>query len=799
MKVITEHSEKALNYLGQYGSCIQTLSKHHTILDVEEKNLAWLRGAVQYIEANYEIQLGHEKEQIDDFLFNNHTFILAVIGTKLPSDHIDSYYHMKTYSIKQTTKRGGQRQSEVISCYSETDTIDAEAYITCIRYLSNLAKECNKSLVIYANIQIPHKIYRYSTLTYKIINGYLSDSKAVLIDKYYTYLKKPHALNLDHILCFVGGLSDGLKKAVPILEALQDAKRTGDLCKEPRQNRTLYDEIFYQIISEDEMLYMLLSSGNFREPEYYEALGFQFISLIGNYGMLYGQKSQFDALSEILREQVTPRYPLYISSYAACQKGSTPLVLPYQLIEDNLRYKGKGVYIGVIAVEDVDYTSETLRMPDGSTRIACIWEQTSGGEGNYYFKEQINEALASITPEKFIPLPKEDSTSTMILGIAGGLSEADRYRGIATEAEFIVSKIKAASPELQRIYGGMPSPYGIVFPDAIVGIIRLIDFATQQQKPLVLCMPFNSNLDAHDGSLLLQEIVSLIARRPGVTVIVPVGEEADKRHHYGIEGEEEERLRTVTMLVERTGQNIVGSIFQRFSTVRTAYLYPPVGIVGEPVDLKQMGVTQIGGATVYCMGEQVDFYNGAVRIAFRINNPQVGQWRIEGILETDISSKLDIWISQQELNEHITLSPSNSLMTIGSTAAIYHVMSVGGYDQDTMTVLRSSGRGYTWDNRISPLFVTHARGITAPCGRGGWASVTGTLPAASIMVGTVASLYSRFLEEKRVPFPNTVVMNNMILSALNQFEGVQYPNPSQGYGVFDIRSLRRLLTEAYTL
>ncbi|WP_255363179.1 hypothetical protein [Cellulosilyticum sp. I15G10I2] len=42
-------------------------------------------------------------------------------------------------------------------------------------------------------------------------------------------------------------------------------------------------------------------------------------------------------------------------------------------------------------------------------------------------------------------------------------------------------------------------------------------------------------------------------------------------------------------------------------------------------------------------------------------------------------------------------------------------------------------------------------------------------------------------------------MNNIILNNLKQFEAVQYPNPSHGYGIFDIQLLSRLLVAAPTL
>jgi hypothetical protein len=221
--------------------------------------------------------------------------------------------------------------------------------------------------------------------------------------------------------------------------------------------------------------------------------------------------------------------------------------------------------------------------------------------------------------------------------------------------------------------------------------------------------------------------------------------------------------------------------------------------MGEPIDLKTVGITRLRGATIYSNGSKISFLNGSARILFRIENPQVGNWRIEMTSITEGLSQIDIWISQQELNAHITLNPSSPFITVGSLGNTQNVMTVGGYDEENMVVLRSSGRGYSWDDRVKPLFVTNASRIISPSKPGIWVSATGTLPAASVMLGVVATLYCKFNEEQVFPFPNTLVMNSIILSWIKQLEGVEYPNPSHGYGQFDLEVLNRMLYTPYDL
>ncbi len=750
MKVIVEHDEKVSSYLGQYGVNIEELNKFHTILDIEEKYLPWLRELVQHVEPNFEIRLGDKQQQVDEFLFNHSNAIVAVIGTKLQEDQIDSSYNIQTGSIQQTFKRHNPKLGEIISCYSETGIIDAAAYIRCVYYLSNLAKERHKPITLYADVEGCGEKNIGDTLTYKIINEYLSS-----FQKY------------------------------------QKTEKTGISNRLDRQTGTLYDDVFYQSISLDEEIYILVLTEDPIDEGYYETLGIQYIRLLSNYSLLYARKSQFEAISDILRPRLAPEYRWNILTYPPCQQDQVNPGLTYYPPVQNLRYRGRGVYIGVVAADDVDYTNEALRTLEGTTRIAYLWEQISGDIGQEYLEEQINNALISPTPEEIIKLPEEETTSTMMLAIAGGRDLAGVYRGIASEAEFVIAKVRTASPELQRIYGGMPSKTGIFQPDALIGMIKLIDFATQQGRPIVLIMPFNGNLDAHDAFMPIQQMIALLARRPNVTVIIPVGDEADKRHHYNIEGEQQ-GLRRIALSVPMPNQNIVGVIYTLFMNLATVNLYPPADISGDPINIKIPGVTRFGETTIYSTGEEISFLNGNKQIVFRIENPGIGEWQIEVFLEMGIISRLDIWISQQALNPYITLNPFSTFNTIGSSAIINGAMSVAAYDQNTMTIVRSSGRG-TADNRIIPTLATYGSNVVGTCIRGRWGGVTGTLPAASLMGGVTAALYSKFIDEGLEPLPNTLVINNIIISSLRQFDTIQYPNPNQGYGVFATQSLTELL------
>ncbi|MDF2614711.1 MAG: hypothetical protein K0S71_2497 [Clostridia bacterium] len=807
MRVIAEHDEKESCYLTQYARNIENLSSTYKIIDIEEKYLPWLKEISRCIEPDFTICLCKEEEEISSTLLDSDNIILATIGVKLLNERIDSYYNIAEHTLHTNKVTRDVHKCQWINCYSDHNEIQAADYIKCICFLRDMSSKCHEPIVIYANINVPDETYRYRSLTDKIINNYLSDIEGVLITKsardniykYYTPVQKSYEFYSNHILYFEDSLNDVFLKVVPFLYTSQGKCKFKSLYKFLRQRNTLYeDDFFYRGIEPDQEIYVPLNLGNFREPEDYEALGLEHIPLIGDYGMLYGKKSLFDELSEGLREEITYPYYMPILSQVGCNKRNIGEDFSYSLVPDNLKYKGKGTYIGMVVVDDIDYTNKALRTKDGKSRIACIWHQTRANEGIYYYQEQIDEALASEAPSQLIELPGESSMSTVMLGIAGGMSEEPDYKGVATEAEFIVAKVNIAPQVLQRLYGGIPSESAITMADALIGAIKLINFAREKGRPLALCIPFNSNIDPHDSSLILYQMLGLMAQRDSLTIIVPAGEEADKMHHFSVGGNQPAST-TVNIRVQKENQNIVGIIYQKFTSIFKTVLYPPKEASIEPIDLKTAGVTRLKEASVYSNGYKISYLNGAIRILFRVENPQMGEWRIEITSNTEGLSQIDIWISQQELNEYITLSPASPFITVGSLGNTDNIMTVGGYDKESMVVLRSSGRGYSWDNRVKPLFITHASNITAPCSEEKWVTVSGTLPASSIMLGTAATLYCKYIEEQVFPLPNTLVMNSTILGAVKQLEGVEYPNPSQGYGIFDVQTLNTLLSSPFVL
>lgn len=802
MKVIIEHDEKAGTYLAQTLMPFEYLSPMHKIIDITPEDLIKLDLRAYYIEPNFLIMLC-QIEALDQIPVCSNR-LLVTIGKAAKDDRIDVYYNMSTHVLKQVSTVQGPDDYQWIHCSSDTDQICAADYIHCIYTLKNILNSCHKPAVIYADLYASQETYRYRSLTSKIISNYLKTLNGILINKttkgykHYTPCNRCFEPYVDYALYLETPINESLSKVMPYLSIPPNQAEAKAIDENPRQTYLYDNNVFYQSIPYDLEIYVPLNMMHFKDPDYYETLGLKHIPLIGNYGMLYAERSKFDELSEVLKQDISHPYYNPVLSHQVCYKTVLNQNFSYHLTDYPSEYKGKGVYIGVISTDYIDYTNPVFRLQDGRSRIACIWDQINADEGYYYLQEQITSSLIAPHPGQLIPLPNGDSISTMLLGIAGGESAVPHYKGIATEAEFVAAKVNTAPEPYQKIYGGTPIKEAVTMADVLIAVIKLINFASERGKPLVLCIPFNTNIDAHDGAFDLNEILGTIATKERVTIIIPTGEEADKMHHYRAEGQQP-AISQIDIRVPQSGQNVIGIAYQRFSTIVSALLYPPPGIAGQPINLKTRGISQLNDTFIYSNGYNISPLNGAIRMFFRIDNPAIGIWKLELTQTTELSSEIDLWISQQEMNKHITLHPSSPLITIGSLGNIRNTITVGGYDAASMVVLRSSGRGFSWDNRVEPNFITHASRIIAPCQIGQWASVSGTMAAAGIIAGVAASVYTRCIDEEITPLPNTLVMDTLILGTIRQFEGIEFPNPSYGYGVFDLEMLNTLLTKPLPL
>lgn len=148
---------------------------------------------------------------------------------------------------------------------------------------------------------------------------------------------------------------------------------------------------------------------------------------------------------------------------------------------------GRGVLVG-IADSGIDVFHPAFRNPDGTTRIAALWDQMEGRE---YTKEEINvfleESSGGPVPSAFRDL---SGHGTAVAGIAAGsrVSERDLIaEGYAPEAELVVVRLAQSGTD----------DY-VKTTQLMQAVDYLVKKAVEFGKPMAINLSIGNNYGSHD-------------------------------------------------------------------------------------------------------------------------------------------------------------------------------------------------------------------------------------------------------------------------------------------------------------
>lgn len=713
--------------------------------------------------------------------------LVATIGHRLDSREVSYTYDLSSHQWEE--KNMEAQQVPWISCYSRNKWIQASDYLMGIDKLHQIAQQLSRTLVIIAHVESQLPYFKYHSVTQDIANLYLETYKSIYINSVakkdiyqYDYQRSKKNMPSDGRMIYTAQLEDEVKLLIrewfkEEIEGVLESK-----CQVP-----LYQDNFYDRIPLNQRIYVPLNLLDDRDCNYYQELGLRTVCVGRNYTFLYDERQKIDAHRQEIAHHVLPTYMSPILTPAPLQKEVMNPLKDYKQVSQNLKYLGENVYIGIIGTQGIDYRKSYLRNESGTTRVASIWVQDEGNQGIYYTADQINEALSAPDSSQIVPLPEHEEDETLVLQIAGGKDK--QYEGIATRAEFIVAKINKVPIAINEIYGGEESEESVLMPDVLVAVHKLMEFAQLNNKLLVIYCPYNTNISAHDGSSVLEEILSQLARQQDYTFIIPTGEEGDKNHHSTL-ADNNAIVEQVSLEVKEQTPYLVGILYIKHVQNGHFTLYLP-GDNEHAIPLERKAATSRENTTIYSTGFLNDYNNGSQYILFSIKNMMQGTWTIKMEQENAVQGKIDLWLSQQQLNPNVTLNPANPFTTLGSSAAIDGLISVTGFDSRNLVILGSAGRGFAWNGTVNPICAS--RGVSIISSDDGWKSVQGTGVAGGILLGSVACLYDKWQVEMGEPNANSAIMSNLILSNLYQFPSIVYPDRSQGYGIFQLQMLPQLL------
>ncbi|WP_461878498.1 S8 family peptidase [Fusicatenibacter sp.] len=454
---------------------------------------------------------------------------------------------------------------------------------------------------------------------------------------------------------------------------------------------------------------------------------------------------------------------------------------------------GDGVLLACID-SGVDYAHPDFRSADGTSRIALLWDQTIPGNppmgyalGSVYTRRQINEALASSTPEeRFSLVPSRDVTGhgTAVLGIAAGngRSSADgAMRGVAPEATLVVVKL------------GNPDPADLPRTSQLLQAVDFcVRYALLVERPLVINLSFGNNYGSHSGGSLIETYLNAVSNLGQNVICVGAGNEGDAGRHYAGNLKTNHNAVSIEFQVGAYESSFSLQIWKVYGDEISIELISPGGIRSGALSpvlgtaRLTLGPTELllfyGMPSPYSQAQEIylTFQGAGNQLSV-----ESGIWTLLLTPGRLISGSFDLWLPGGNALGTQTrfFSPStDTTLTIPSTAR--SCITVGAYDPRLSSYASFSGRGYTrLLHEIKPDLAAPGVNIPAPRTGGGYASFTGTSFATPFVSGSAALMMEWGILRGNDPFLYGEKLKAYLIAGAKPIASeTEYPNRRVGWG-----------------
>lgn len=493
--------------------------------------------------------------------------------------------------------------------------------------------------------------------------------------------------------------------------------------------------------------------------------------LLGGYAILTLSREEIEALAlmpEIIYVEKPKSfyYEVYNGRIASC----------INTFYNRYSLSGRGTLVAVVD-SGIDYTHPDFLQPDGSTRIACLWDQTTN---IVYNAADINDILSSDTASLHNIVYSLDPSGhgTHAAGIAAGNGAASQgiYRGIAYEASLLVVKLAPRSP--------------LGFPQT-TQIMEAVDFCIR--KSIELKMPVSINLSlgntygSHSGTSLLETYLNDVQGVYKTNIIVGSGNEGSSNGHTG--GLLTNRNETIELSIGDFTPNLTIQLWKKYwDTVditieapsgQSARLDLSTGVQRLNLDSASLYITN-SPPSPYSIFEET--YIDMLPTASYVNS---GVWKIILSPIQIKDGQFDLWLPSATARNASTgflVSLPETTLTIPSTAC--KVITVGAYNSYSDTLAAFSGRGFTWSTDFKkPDLVAPGVDIISCAAGGGYSSKTGTSMATPFVTGACALLMEWGIVRENNPYMYGERIKAALIQGTRRLPFMStLPSPEAGWG-----------------
>ena len=465
----------------------------------------------------------------------------------------------------------------------------------------------------------------------------------------------------------------------------------------------------------------------------------------------------------------------------------------------NFDLRGQGVLLGFID-SGIDYTNPIFQNEDGTSRIALIWDQTivdgvppeDQYYGEEYTQERINLALQSENPFDIVPSIDEVGHGTMVAGIAGGSEVPDQnFFGVASEAEFVIVKLKPAKRYLKEFFRVPEDVICYQENDILFALDYLLAAAARLNRPMVICLAIGTSQGAHDGRGTLSNYLSRIATTPGIAIVVAAGNEGNARRHYFGTVDRNIGYNTVELNV---GENESGFSMELWGQSPSIFSIDILSPSGEYIPRLSTSLDEnrevsfvFEETLIYVDFQMVESQSGDQLILMRFTNPSPGIWRFNVFERGDINMGFHIWLPMDGfISDNTYFIQSDPYITILSLGNSELPITVTAYNDLNDSLYLNSSRGFTRLGVVKPEVAAPGVNVTGPTLNHGFADFTGTSVSAAHMAGIAAMMLEWGNSRGNLIGMSTVELKKLVIRGANRNEELEYPNPDWGYGILDI-------------